>query len=212
MTDERPKPKYGELAPEGWVWQPPKQEEPETPDDGSGPTGSNPASSAAQAPVHAPARSSGAISRRRTDAPATPATPAPGGAVDGTPGARPARGGDVTVTVLLLVVGLLITASWVPFLLDLSGGIQLYLTQQDLGTYTAGDIARPVGITGAVLQVVLLAVATTLSVFRIRARRRAFFIPLIAGALGFVVTFTCTIIALASDEALMSSLTTMTGG
>jgi hypothetical protein len=199
VTDERPKPKYGELAPEGWVWQPPKPAEPDTPNDGAGPTGANPASGAPSAPV----RSSVTVPVR----PADPDTSTRDAVSE-----RPALPGDLTVTVLLLVVGVLITASWVPFLLDLAGGIQLYLTQQELGTYTAGDIARPVGVTGAVLQVALLAVAVFLSVRRIRARRRAFFIPLIAGAIGFVVTFTCTIIALASDATLMSSLTTMTGG
>jgi hypothetical protein len=121
-------------------------------------------------------------------------------------------GGDLAITVILLVIGFLITASWVPFLLDLSGNIQTYLTQQDLGTYTADAVAQSVGVVGAVLQVVLLATATTLSVFRIRARRRAFYIPLIAGVLGIAITFACTAIALASDAALMESLTTVSGG
>jgi hypothetical protein len=225
VTDERPKPKYGELAPPGWVWKPPTDPDADAPDAGdteSGVGARGTTSSGSGAASTTPPAPGDADDRARASWPA-PTTP-PQAPRDtrvpdarAQPGEQPAAprtllGGDIAITVILLSIGFLITASWVPFLLDLAGSIQLYLSQQDLGTYTADDVARSVGTVGAVLQVLLLATATTLAVFRIRAGKRAFFIPLAAGVVGIIITFTCTAIALASDEALMSSLTRVSGG
>ena len=182
MTDERPKPKYGELAPEGWVWQPPQQATP----DADVPSAS-PAPAPAARPV-APMR----------QAPAAASTDGP---------QKPIATGDVVITVILLVVGFLATANTVTSLLTLPSIIQEVLDVQNLDvTYTATTAGMLIGVIGSVLMVLLYGLAVWLSVKAVRARRTAFYIPLAIAVLSFMLLFFLLILAFFADGAIVNAI------
>ncbi|GLK18169.1 DUF6264 family protein [Herbiconiux flava] len=207
MTDERPKPKYGELAPEGWVWQPPKEA---TPD---------PVPEAETSPAPAP------VARPSGRPPVDPRWPAPDaraarsstGAPEGdpAPGAEPVpapRRGlavDVNITIVLLVLGTLSVGSSVATLLDLNGYMTTAGAAFGLGGYPANEVTRVTGVTGAVLHVLLIAGTVWLSIRRIKRQKLAFWVPLTAAVVSFLITCICVAIAFSQAPELLDSLTTL---
>ncbi|MCS5715282.1 DUF6264 family protein [Herbiconiux sp. CPCC 205716] len=202
MTDERPKPKYGELAPEGWVWQPPKEA---TPD---------PVPEAAPVPAPVARPSGGPSVDPRWPAPdarsARSTTGAPEG--DPAPGTEPApkRGlaVDVNITIVLLVLGTLSVGSSVATLLDLNSYMTTAGATFGLGGYPANEVTRITGVTGAVLHVLLIAGTVWLSIRRIKRQKLAFWVPLTAAVVSFVITCVCVGIAFSQAPELLDSLTT----
>lgn len=198
MTDERPKPKYGELAPEGWVWQPPKEA---TPD---------PAPEASPAPV---ARPSDARLDPRGQTPDARAA-ASGPSDPQAPGSAPAPARtrnlaiDVNITIVLLVLGVLSVGSSVATLLDLNGYMTTAGAAFGLDAYPANEVTRIAGVTGAVLHVLLLAGVVWWSIRRIRAQKMAFWVPLTGAVVSFVLTCICVGIAFAQAPELLDALTT----
>ncbi|SDZ35866.1 DUF6264 family protein [Herbiconiux ginsengi] len=190
MTDERPKPKYGELAPEGWVWKPPQEAVPDA-DESASPT-------SATAP----------------SAPATAARAAGGPAAPGTPAApRPIATGDLIVTSVLLVIGLITTINSISSLLELPTIIQQVLDIQKLDvTYTATTAASLLGTIGAVVLALIYAAAVWLSVKALRARRRAYFIPIACAILSFMALFFVLMLAFFADGALINAIVETQGG
>jgi len=183
VTDERPKPKYGELAPEGWVWQPPHQATP----DADAPSAS---------PAPAPASSGH---------PAVAARQAPAAAADGSQ--KPVAVGDLVFTVILLVIGFFATANTVTSLLTLPSIIQEVLDTQNLDvTYTATTAGTLLGVVGSVLTVLLYGLAVWLSVKAVRARRTAFYIPLGVAVLSFMLLFFVLILAFFADGAIVNAI------
>ncbi len=175
MTDERPKPKYGELAPEGWVWKPPQ---PTTPDAHQTP-------SPASAPVVSPTA--------RAEAPDS--------------STKPRNTTDLVITSILLVIGLITTANSVSSLLELPAIIQQVLDIQGLDvTYTATAAANLLGTIGAVVLALIYAAAVWLSVTALRARRRAFPIPIACAVLSFMAMFFVLMLAFFADGGLMNAI------
>ncbi|MCS5719038.1 DUF6264 family protein [Herbiconiux sp. CPCC 205763] len=191
MTDERPKPKYGELAPEGWVWKPPQEAVPDADE------------SASPAPATVPARSGPVV--RDARAPGAPASSRGG---SGDPGVRaPIATGDAIVTSLLLAIGFFTTINSIASLLDLRRVIQQVLDIQKIDvTYTATGAASLLGIVGSVVLALIYAAAVWLSVKALRARRRAFFIPLACGVLSFMALFFVLMLAFFADGALINAI------
>lgn len=180
MTDERPKPKYGELAPEGWVWKPPQPAAPDADD----------TASPASAPVGSSARPSPASS--------TPAAPSD---------TKPLNTTDVVITSILLVIGLITTANSVSSLLELPSIIQQVLDIQGVDvTYTATSAANLLGTIGSVVLALIYAAAVWLSVIALRARRRAFPIPIACAILSFMALFFVLILAFFADGGLMNAI------
>ncbi|MGO4690910.1 DUF6264 family protein [Glaciibacter sp. 2TAF33] len=180
--DRRPRPKYGELAPEGWNWKPPADPrhnglQPTSPSTGQ-PTGPQPPQPA-QHPLQR------------------------GIVQPGQFGERGAPGWDRPVTVGLLIFGLLGTFFTVSVLNALPQAVQMLYTQDGLGTY---EPAASVGalITGGIVVQALVWLATAaISILLVVRRRRAFYVPLIGGVVAFVAIFVFMAIILASDPTLL---------
>ena len=183
MADERPKPKFGELAPEGWVWKPPADAHPDALEAASAATGSAPV-----APEPA--------------APATPVAPAAGDLPQ-----KPMNIGDVVATTILLVLGLIATANSIASLLNLPPVIQQVVDQQNLGvSYTATAAATLLGSIGSVVLALIYAAAVYLSVRAIRTRRRSFYIPIACAVLSFMALFFVLLLAFFADGALVNAM------
>jgi hypothetical protein len=179
--DERPRPQYGEYAPEGWTWTPPPGE-----------TTSDPAPQMATPP-----------------APRAPHTPtAHAVAAASAREHRPVRPADRAVTILLLVIGVLGAWLSIGVLQALPESMQLLHTQEGIDPYTPGPEIPGLILIGSILQVVIWVVAAAGSIALLRARRPSFWLPLAAGVLAAIALFVCTAIALSGDPALIDQLTT----
>jgi len=174
--DRRPKPQFGEMAPEGWVWEPPKDPAlSEDPPVGSPLAGPPPAT-----------------------APATP--------VDGTARPGPAPMWDRPVTLGLLVLGLLGTFLSISILNSLPQAVQMVYTQEGLGTYSPADSVGSILLIGGVVQGLLWAVTATVSILLLVRSRRAFYVPLIGGILSLVLIFAFMGVVLSGDATLLDSI------
>jgi hypothetical protein len=125
------------------------------------------------------------------------APPDPASRVDGAPPV--ARNGDVMLTIALLVVGVYSVVSSIPGLLDLSTTLVEAFDAAGLGAFTSFGVADAIGVAILVSHSVILVVTVALSLSRVRARRLAFFIPLIGGALAALVFMVLLLVAMTSD-------------
>jgi hypothetical protein len=185
--DERPRPQYGEYAPEGWSWQPADQ-----PDA---------AAAAAQAAPPPP--------------PPMPAhAPGPGPAGTGATAAATAapRNVDRFFTILLLAVGAIGAWNTSVSLHQLPGAVQTVYSQQGVGTYTPQDWLPTLALIGTVFMLALYAAVLGWSIARIRARKVAFWVPLAGGAVAVLSTMVLTSIVFLTDPTFQSYLDRMAGG
>ncbi|WP_430645725.1 DUF6264 family protein [Agromyces sp. GXS1127] len=181
--DERPRPQYGEYAPEGWSWQPP---------------GDDRTDAAASAPPPPP----------------PPAAPAPNGGPAAGPGAaaaRPPRTTDRFFTILLLALGAIGAWNTSVSLQQLPGAIQGVYSDQGVGTYTPQPWLPTLALIGTVFMLALYAAVLGWSIMRLRARRLAFWVPLVGGAVAFLATMVLTSIVFLTDPTFQSYLERMTG-
>ncbi|WP_440711195.1 DUF6264 family protein [Herbiconiux sp. YIM B11900] len=187
MSDERPKPKYGELAPEGWVWQPPKDAVPEV---------GTPAAPAAQTPPAAPV----VPSTRPVDA----GVP---GSANVAPGAVPARRGDRIATLILLAAGLLATVNMVTSFLTLPSVMQQFMDLQGIaGVYSGDATASSAGAVGAAVLLAVYALTALVSVQRLRAGKLTFFVPIIGAVLGLLINIVVVVVALLADPSILAAM------
>lgn len=193
--DKRPRPQFGELAPEGWTWTPPG-----TP---------APADSAADAPSTpaAPLTTSKPSATKRDADAIKPAA----GIFDPDAPQKPVRLGDVLATSVLIMLGLVLTASGVQQFFALQDMIGLFYTQEGLGTYGGGNTAQTAGAIAAVLQIIIMLAVIGISVQLIGKRRLAFWVPLAGGALAFVAIFICLMVALLADPNLIAHYQSVSG-
>lgn len=181
--DRRPKPQFGELAPEGWVWEPPEAQQPSEPVAPSAPaTGTTP------------------------PPPAPPAAPLSPTAVPPAPGARTVPGWDRPVTLGLLVLGLFGTFLAISILNSLPQAIQMLYTQENLGTYVPAENVDGILLGGAIAQVVLWAATAALSIWLLTRGRRGFYVPLIGGFLSLMLIFVFMGAVLSGDPTLLNSI------
>jgi hypothetical protein len=182
--DPRPRPQYGELAPEGWTWPSPKEKD-----------GVDAAGAGADGPLPA-------------QPPAFPATPHQLGQpyAPQPPTQRTVPGWDRPLTIGLLAFGLLATVYGAFSLGSLPNAMQLIYTQQGLGTYTPAASIGPLTSVGAIAVVFIWLAATAISVRQLLRRRRAFYVPLISGAVSTVTLFAFMLAALLGDPTLIEFL------
>jgi len=181
--DERPRPRYGEYAPEGWSWQPPGDES---------------ADAAASAPAPPP-----------PPAP-TPAGASGSGATEAA--SRPPRTTDRFFTILLLALGAIGAWNTSVSLQQLPGAIQGVYTDQGVGTYSPQPWLPTLALIGTVFMLALYAAVLGWSIMRLRARKLAFWVPLVGGAVAFLATIVLTSIVFFTDPTFQSYLERMTGG
>ena len=183
--DPRPRPQYGELAPEGWTWQPPLDKD--------------------RVDAPAPTVGVGAGAPPTAQPPAVPAAPFQPGQ-PGPPSQRTVPRWDRPLTIGLLAFGLLATLYGAFSLGALPDAMQLIYTQQGLGTYTPAASIGPLTSVGAIALVFIWLAAAAVSVRLLLRRRRAFYLPLIAGAVSTVTMFAFMLAAMLNDPTLIEFL------
>ncbi|TFD68807.1 DUF6264 family protein [Cryobacterium ruanii] len=188
--DPRPRPQYGELAPEGWTWQPQQDEDRVDP---------------------APSPTVGAGAPPRANEPLVPPVPyQPGQPYQQGEASQPARRTaprwDRPLTIGLLAFGLLATLYGAFSLGALPDAMQLIYTQQGLGTYTPTAGIAPLTSVGAIAVVFVWLATTAVSVRLLLRRRRAFYVPLIGGAVSTVALFAFMLAAMLGDPTLIEFL------
>jgi Family of unknown function (DUF6264) len=156
MTDDRPRPQYGEYAPAG---------------------------SGSAAP---------AVESKPVD-------PAPVTSVEPRIGRRT---WDVALTTALILVGVLDVVSSFSRFGSLAASLKTIYRQQGLGTFTSDRLADDMGIAINVTRVVLLVLAIGFGLWMLGRNRVAFWIPLSAGALAFVIVCVCLLVVVITDPAL----------
>ena len=184
MTDDRPRPKYGEYAPAGST---PIAITPDT-------TGKTAADAAADTT---------ALTTGNSNAPTTggtaPVEAASGAAAELT-GKR--RTWDVALTTALILVGVLdVVGSFARFG-DLAASLREIYDQQGIGAFTSDQLADDMGLAINVTRVVLLIAGIGFGLWRLGRRRIAFWVPLSAGALAFIVVGVCLLVVVITDPAL----------
>ena len=171
--DERPRPQYGEYAPEGWKWEPPAGEQTSDP------------------------------------APQMATPPAAASVDDRTP--PPA---DRIITLLLLVIGIFGVWTAIGTIQAIPEQLPQAIRQASelLGTggaavdYAPGPEVPGILLAGSIAQVVLWLVTALWSVWRLRARTIAVWVPLVGGFVSFVLLYAVMFIVIAADPGLVASL------
>ncbi|MBK0417854.1 hypothetical protein JD276_02235 [Leucobacter sp. CSA1] len=251
---ERPRPAYGEYAPEGWTWSP---EGAEPGSSGSGASGSGaadaaarPASSSAQpagagvpessagpsaGPVPGVPHNLGAGAAGASAPAAGPRSrPAPG--ADRAPGAptggtrqdsrdpepyraaapepapnpqKPLSGGrlaDRIVTIALLLLGAYGTLQFAAALFQMQSFVALYAELFEVDDFSVPSWVPTLGTVSALVMLTLFAVTLIFSIQRLRARKITFYIPLIAGAIAFILFFVVLMITVFSVPELVQQM------
>ncbi|MCS5496545.1 DUF6264 family protein [Cnuibacter physcomitrellae] len=191
QSDPRPKPKYGELAPPGWTWQPPPDPcaAPEKPAEDVGP-GRGSAPSAGWAP------------------PRTPGTPGPVPGAGPAAAERPRRSGDFVATIALLVFGLFSVINNLVTLFDLDAFLRQFAALYDIQGYSPNGEFAAAGVGVGIFWIVLYLATVWLSVLSLRARRLTFWIPLTAGAVATLSATVLYLVALLSDPTVLDQFST----
>ncbi|HET6673529.1 MAG TPA: DUF6264 family protein [Agromyces sp.] len=169
----RPRPQYGEYAPEGWTWQPPAGEHTSDP-----------------APQMETPKAAASVEE------------------------RPDRPADRIVTIVLLVLGVLGVWSAITSLATLPTLLPeaLRQTAEVMGTggepfdYTPRPEVPGLILAGQVIQVVLWLLTAWWAITRIRARKLAFWVPLVGGALSFIALYAIIFTIMISDPVLVERL------
>ncbi|UOE45685.1 DUF6264 family protein [Agromyces larvae] len=181
-VDERPRPQFGEYAPPGWTWTPPEETRHE---------------------AAAPAAAAPAVSGAATAAAPTAA------------GARSAHPTDRAWTIALLAFGVLgviynsLSLAILPDSVVRSAELSAAMLGMDAPTSFTPGPAVPVFIAvGIALQIALWAGALLWSRARMRAGLLAWWVPLVAGVVAFIVVTVIGVFVFASDPVFFSELTT----
>ncbi|UFS59876.1 DUF6264 family protein [Subtercola endophyticus] len=219
MSDERPKPKYGELAPPGWTWQPPAppandSDVPAT--SGVGPYGApGPAAGSPGTSGDSPSGPAAPYS-----APPQPYAPPTGhsgaypgtgqgtgtGTGPGTTAPKPINTVDVAVTGVLLFLGVLLSASMLPALFDFNTVLAQAAAAQGYTGFEASSSSSTAGIIAAVVTIVLQLLAIVIGVRRLQRRKLAFPFVLGLGILTFAVWIAAIVFAFFSDPAFLQQV------
>ncbi|CAN5280550.1 hypothetical protein BH09ACT6_BH09ACT6_21050 [soil metagenome] len=203
MVDDRPKPKYGELAPEGWTWKPPAPQDSDVPVAAGAPGSGNPSGDARGTtppppPGQVPPRF-GVASNARPDEPRSDRNPVGG--------PQPIRAVDLSVTSLLLFLGVLCSASMLPALFDFSTVLAQAAAAQGYGSFAPSAAANTMGVVAGIVTIVLQLLSIVVSVRRISRRKLAFPVPLAIGVVTFVVWVAAITFAFFNDPSFVQQIT-----
>jgi magnesium-transporting ATPase (P-type) len=191
MTDDRPRPQYGEYAsPEEQIL--------------AGGTGG--AGGAGAVP---PSESAHGSNRASVAGAASFAAPKPETRVDG---AAPAGVGgqlapekrpfDTFMTTLVLSLTAFVVISSSAGWANLPEALAQSYEQLGYGEFTSVELASTMGVVIAVMQSALLIAAALISIARLRAKRSAFWVPLVFGVSSMVLTLVLMMIVMLNDPAL----------
>ncbi|MEO6943308.1 MAG: DUF6264 family protein [Lacisediminihabitans sp.] len=191
MTDSRPRPQYGEYA---------------SPEDQAKAIGIPlvhvPKTVPAAAPVADPVHS--VEKGKEKDAHSAVAS--------NSTATRAKRSRDTVATVMLLGLGLAWILISIPGTSDLAGTLnRTYALQGYTGKYGPVALASILGLVINISSLVLWGITCAVSIALIRRHRRAFYVPLIGGALSGLVIIALTIVAMFNDPGLLAHLSTLQG-
>ncbi|MFA5606011.1 MAG: DUF6264 family protein [Leucobacter sp.] len=215
----RPKPEYGEYAPEGWSWKPETEAAPTA---GAAPSGAREGSGQLTGVPHNLGVDGGTVPAQQqpaqpTHAPQPPAAPdattppQPGAPYRaGEPTYRPAqqpasRLGDRIVTIVLLVLGAIGALNFAASLYGLTGTFSTIAAALDLEGFTVPSNVQTIGTVGALIVLALYALTLIYSIQRMRGRKITFWVPLTAGVIAAIVAFAFTAIAMAQSPELLEA-------
>jgi len=180
---ERPRPEYGEYA-----------------------TPQNQADAIAKAlPPVSPLLTPGTHRAAVTPAPSVARTAAP----VLTP-SRPRRRWDLFLSIALLAYGLLTVFGGLVQYSDIPAIINQAYAAQRIGEFTSIEQAETVGTTIMVSNVALYAITAFLTVRLLRARRVAFYVPLIGGAIAATITVILILTLVVNDPAFREFVASVT--
>ncbi|WP_165307966.1 DUF6264 family protein, partial [Agromyces binzhouensis] len=145
--------------------------------------------------------------------PPPPAAMRPGAGQDAVDAsARRPRTTDRFFTILLLALGAIGAWNTSVSLQQLPGAIQSVYSDQGVGTFTPQPWLPTLALIGTVFMLALYAAVLGWSIMRLRARKLAFWVPLVGGAVAFLATMVLTSIVFFTDPTFQSYLQGMTGG
>lgn len=184
MTEQRPRPQYGEYA---------------SPEEQARAIGVP-----LEPAPHASAPHASAPHAATPPAPTPPAVPVVMG-TDSTPRARRSR--DLVVTVVLLGLGLAWILLSIPGTSDLAGTLdRTYALQGYTGHYGPVALASALGLAINITSLVLWGIACAVSIALLRRHRRAFYVPIIGAVVSGLVIVALTIVAMYNDPGLLAYL------
>jgi uncharacterized membrane protein YhaH (DUF805 family) len=128
-----------------------------------------------------------------------------------TPQRRPAPTSDVILTVVLLVIGLVDVIRQFSSFANFASVMRESYTQLGYGEFTSDALANSMGVAQNVVRVALILIAIAWSARRIRQRKRAFWVPLVAGAAAALVLLVGILAVMLVDPAIATYLNTLTG-
>ena len=175
--EPRPRPKYGELAPEGWTWTPPSDVE-------------RLDTARPLRPALPPVEPGAAFDADSSIAYA-------GGAHRVAPWNRSA-------TLLLIAIGfmgMLISVEWLG---AFPQQIQIFYTTQGLGTYHPAPSVAGILLAGQITQAGIWVISTVLSAILLAHKRSSVYVPVLAGILAAIMLFVFMSAALATDSTLIN--------
>ncbi|WP_426520250.1 DUF6264 family protein [Diaminobutyricibacter sp. McL0618] len=176
--DERPRPKFGELAPEGWVWHPPK--------DADRLDTAHPKPDARPVTHGAPARSPEQELLAQSA------------------GEHPVPSWNQPVTILLLIAGILGMFLSIGTIAAAPASMQQLYASNGLGTYVPASSVSLIMLVGEIAMVGIWVFSALVSIVRLTRHKLAFFIPIVGGVLAFIALFVCLTAIIASDPTLLA--------
>jgi len=210
-SPERPRPRYGEYAPEGWV--PPTMVNPGA----DNPEGTERAVKGGQSGNDNYSAPGYPTNIKQTGHPInTGQTGAVGGnsrgphadtrvwntlAVDTKATRHPV---DRAITVLLLVIGAFGALATSLGMQRLNTSMQIAYTQYGIGTFIPGPSAPTIIGIGTFLPIVIYIATMALSVWILHRHRRAFWAPLAGGAVCLIATTVLVIVMIANDPTFLA--------
>lgn len=225
-SSARPRPAFGEYAPEGWEWKPEGADQPASPNAPSTPA-ARPASGAIAGVPHnlgaanggsgSGATATSAPRPERSAGSQTPGDPVPYRATEA-PSAPPAafamtsvaptksRTGDRVVTIVLLALGALGALNVAYSLMALPSILIMYSDAFEIEDFEVPAWVNTLGLVSALAILALYAVVLIFSIRRMRARKVTFWVPLSAGVVAFIAATTISMIAVAAVPELLSAM------
>ncbi len=140
----------------------------------------------------------------------TPPAPAARTAAPFPAPSRPRRRWDLFLSIALLAYGLLTVFGGFVQYSDIPAIINQAYAAQRIGEFTSIEQARTVGTTIMVANVTLYAITAFLTVRLLRARRLAFYVPLIGGAVAATVTVVLILTLVVNDPAFREFVASVT--
>lgn len=220
---ERQQPQYGELAPEGWEWKPPSDQPDQDPlGDRAGAAASS-HSRPAGVPHNLGSANGGSENSgygQTNPAPTDYDAPSPSGGSYGSyqpprpiaqpqgsrivevrsdqkpAGERPKRTGDRVVTITLLVFGALGALNMGATMLSMRNTLSMIAEMMGVADATVPPLVDTLATVGAILSLVIYTAVLLWSIARMRARKIAFWVPLLGAVIAGIVSTILMMIAI----------------